>query len=192
MKGSRSMNKKDWFTIPNIMSYFRLVLIPFFSYAYLNAQTQREYAFATGLLVVSGATDALDGFIARRFNQGTKLGQLLDPIADKLTQIAVAGVLMFNWPVFGLLLLLFIIKETYMFIENIRLYKKDITLDGAKWYGKIATIVFYLTMFLAVFFPRLNEPTIIFLVVFASFFQIRALYHYSRLFQNLHKSIDGN
>ncbi|GAB2498773.1 CDP-alcohol phosphatidyltransferase family protein [Alkalibacterium psychrotolerans] len=186
------MNKKDWFTIPNILSYFRLGLIPFFSYAYLSAQTQSEYTFATGLLVVSGATDALDGFIARRFNQGTKLGQLLDPIADKLTQIAVAAVLMFNWPVFSLLLALFLIKETYMFIENIRLYKKDITLDGSKWYGKIATIVFYLTMFLAVFFPGLNEATIIFLVVFASYFQIRALYHYSRLFQTLHKSKDAS
>lgn len=182
------MDKKDWVTIPNILSYFRLVLIPYFSYSYLTAQTQSEYAFATGLLVVSGATDALDGFIARRFNQGTKLGQILDPIADKLTQIAVAAVLMFNWPVFGLLLMLFIIKETYMFIENIRLYKKEITLDGSKWYGKIATIVFYLTMFLAVFFPRMNENVVIFLVVFASYFQIRALYHYSRLFQSLHKS----
>lgn len=186
------MNKKDWFTIPNILSYFRLVLIPFFMYAYINAQTQMEYAFATGLLILSGVTDALDGFIARRFNQGTKLGQLLDPIADKLTQIAVAGVLMLNWPIFGFLLVLFIIKETYMFIENIRLYKKNITLDGSKWYGKTATIVFYLTMFLAVFFPRLNEVTVTFLVVFASYFQIRALYHYSRLFQNLHGSEDAS
>lgn len=184
------LNRKDWFTIPNILSYFRLILIPYFIYAYTNAQTQREYAYATGLLVLSGMTDALDGFIARRFNQGTKLGQLLDPVADKLTQIAVAGVLMLNWPIFGFLLALFIIKETYMFIENIRLYKKNITLNGSEWYGKIATIVFYLTMFLAVFFPRLDQLTVSVLVVLASFFQIRALYYYSRLFLRLHESHD--
>ncbi|WP_423189516.1 CDP-alcohol phosphatidyltransferase family protein [Alkalibacterium sp. f15] len=182
------MDKRDWFTIPNILSYFRLILIPFFVYFYLTAVTAEDYWLATGILVLSGVTDAADGFIARRFDQGTKIGQLLDPVADKLTQIAVVSVLMLRWPVFSFLLLLFIIKEGYMFVENIRLYRKKITLDGSKWYGKIATIVFYLTMFIAVFFPNLSNVTVIFLVILASAYQLLALFYYVKLFKYLHKS----
>ncbi|SDK61228.1 CDP-alcohol phosphatidyltransferase family protein [Alkalibacterium thalassium] len=182
------MNAKDWFTIPNILSYFRLILIPYFVIAYMSAESQGEYVYATGILVLSGLTDAVDGFIARRFNQGTKIGQLLDPVADKLTQVAVVAVLMLKWPVFLFLFILFLVKETYMFVENIRLYKKQKTLDGSIWPGKIATIVFYFTMFIAVFFPTLTEGTVVLLVGVASIFQISALYHYSKLFRDMHSN----
>ena len=182
------MNAKDWFTIPNILSYFRLILIPYFVIAYMSAESQGEYVYATGILVLSGLTDAVDGFIARRFNQGTKIGQLLDPVADKLTQVAVVAVLMLKWPVFLFLFILFLVKETYMFVENIRLYKKQKTLDGSIWPGKIATIVFYFTMFIAVFFPTLTEGTVVLLVGVASIFQVSAFYHYSKLFRDMHSN----
>lgn len=182
------IQKKDWFSIPNLLSYFRLVLIPFFVYYYATAETKEEYMWSSGILVLSGVTDALDGFIARRFNMGTRIGQLIDPVADKLTQVAVVTVLMFKWPIFSILLLLFIIKEGYMLIENLRLYRKRITLDGSKWYGKIATIVFYLTMVIAVFMYDLSQGTINILVTFASAFQLLALYKYFHLFKKLHKS----
>jgi cardiolipin synthase len=154
----------------------------------MSAESQGEYVYATGILVLSGLTDAVDGFIARRFNQGTKIGQLLDPVADKLTQVAVVAVLMLKWPVFLFLFILFLVKETYMFVENIRLYKKQKTLDGSIWPGKIATIVFYFTMFIAVFFPTLTEGTVVLLVGVASIFQISALYHYSKLFRDMHSN----
>lgn len=182
------MNRRDWITIPNLLSYFRLLLIPIFVYVYLNAESQREHIYATAILVLSGLTDALDGFIARRFNQGTKIGQLIDPIADKLTQVSVVGVLMLKWPVFIFLFILFLVKETYMFVENIRLYRKKKTLDGSIRYGKIATIVFYFTMFIAVIFPTLNELVLTMLVSIASIFQIIAFYHYGKLFNDMHKS----
>lgn len=182
------MNRRDWFTIPNLLSYFRLLLIPVFLYGYLNAETQMEYIYATGILILSGLTDALDGFIARRFNQQTKIGQLLDPIADKLTQVSVVGVLMIKWPVFIFLFILFLIKESYMFIENIRLYRKKKILDGSIWHGKMATIVFYITVFIAVGFPDLNEMALVILVVTASVFQVIAFYQYNRLFNKMHKS----
>lgn len=182
------MAKKDWLSIPNLLSYFRLILIPFFVYYYVTAEVKEDYMLATGILVLSGVTDAADGFIARKFNMGTKIGQLLDPIADKLTQIAVVTVLMLRWPIFGFLFLLFLIKESYMFYENIRLYRKKITLDGSKWYGKIATIVFYLTMFIAVFFPNLSNITVIFLVLLASAYQLLAFFYYAKLFRQMHQS----
>lgn len=164
-------------------------MIPIFVYFYITAETREEYFISSGVLFLSGLTDALDGFIARRFNQGTRLGQLLDPIADKLTQIAVVGVLMLKWPVFVFLFLLFIIKEGYMFFENVRLYRKNVTLDGSKWYGKVATIVFYLTMFLAVIFPTLSDVIVVVLVLTASVFQLIAFYHYAVLFRQMHKPI---
>lgn len=176
------MAKKDWLSIPNVLSYFRLVLIPFFVYSYLS----EDYMAATGILVVSGVTDAADGFIARKFNMGTKIGQLIDPVADKLTQVAVVGVLMLKYPVFTFLFVLFLVKEGYMFVENIRLYRKNITLDGSKWYGKIATIVFYLTMFIAVLFPNLSRITVLILVLLASGYQLLAFFYYAKLFRHLH------
>ncbi|PRY78412.1 CDP-alcohol phosphatidyltransferase family protein [Alkalibacterium olivapovliticus] len=182
------MNRRDWVSIPNLLSYFRILLIPFFVYAYINAETQREHIYATGILVLSGLTDALDGFIARRFNKGTKIGQLLDPIADKLTQVSVVSVLMLKWPVFIFLFILFVIKESYMFVENVRLYRNKKTLDGSIWHGKIATIVFYFTMFIAVVFPALSELTLTILVTVASVFQIIAFYHYHQLFNELNKN----
>ncbi|MDZ7835363.1 MAG: CDP-alcohol phosphatidyltransferase family protein [Alkalibacterium sp.] len=185
------MSKRDWFTVPNLLSYFRLILIPFFVYYYVMAETAMDYRLATGILVLSGFTDAADGFIARKFHLTTKIGQLLDPVADKLTQVAVVSVLMLRWPVFTFLFLLFVIKESYMFFELIRLYRKDLSVDGAKWYGKIATIVFYLTMFIAVFFPNLSTVTVVFLVVLASAYQLLALFYYAKLFNYLHKS-EGN
>ncbi|GEK90942.1 CDP-alcohol phosphatidyltransferase family protein [Alkalibacterium kapii] len=179
------MALRDWFKVPNLLSYFRLILIPFFVYYYLGAETQMDHLFATGILVLSGVTDALDGYIARKYDQGTRIGQLLDPVADKLTQIAVVGVLMIRWQLFIFLFVLFLIKETFMFVQNIRLYRKNMTLDGAKWYGKIATIIFYLTMFIAVFFPKLSSGTIAVLVILASSFQLLAFYKYAKLFNDM-------
>lgn len=181
------MVKKNWLKLPNLLSYFRLILIPFFVYYYMSAETQSDYVLATGILVLSGFTDAADGFIARKFNLGTKIGQLLDPIADKLTQIAVVSVLMIRWRAFIFLFSLFLIKETYMTVQNIRLYRKNKRLDGAKWYGKIATIVFYLTMFIAVFFPNLSDITVTSLVVLASAYQLLAFFYYARLFRQMYK-----
>lgn len=67
-------------TIPNVLSLFRLLLIPVFLLLLLVGR----YDFALVVLVVSAATDFVDGYIARRFNQVSRLGQLLDPAADRL------------------------------------------------------------------------------------------------------------
>ena len=80
---------KNNLSIPNLISLFRIVLIPFILWAY----SQNRAILAVGLVAASGATDMVDGYIARRFNQITVLGKVLDPIADKLTQIALAFIL---------------------------------------------------------------------------------------------------
>ena len=83
---------KDWKTIPNLLCVIRILLVPLFVILYVKGYP----IMAVSIVVVSGLTDCFDGKIARKFNQVSDLGKLLDPIADKLTQIAVAMVL-FCW-----------------------------------------------------------------------------------------------
>lgn len=181
------MHKKEWLTIPNILSYVRIVLIPVFVFFYISADNSRGYYIAASVLLVSGLTDALDGIIARKLNQTTELGKLLDPIADKLTQVAVASTLMVHWPYIWLLVLLFIIKELNLLVHNIWLYKKGIIMDGSKWYGKVATAVFYLCMFLLVIVPNMTHEYTLFLLFLTALFQLIALIGYSGWFLQMHR-----
>ena len=181
------IDRGDWLKIPNLLSYFRVLLIPVFSYIYLTAITIEDYMIAAGILFISGLTDALDGYIARNFNQGTQLGKLIDPVADKLTQLAVATMLFIKWPIVLYLLLLFIIKEFSIFLISYLLFKKRKIIDGAKWFGKIGTIVFYSCMFILVIMPEMSERNVITLILITSIFQIIALIGYMNLFFNRYK-----
>ena len=78
--------KKEILSIPNLLSLFRLALIPVYITVYLNATEPSHYYLSAGILAVSCLTDLIDGKIARRFNMSTTLGILLDPVADKATQ----------------------------------------------------------------------------------------------------------
>ena len=80
--------RKELLTIPNMLSLFRLSLIPVYIFIYLNATSPRDYFLSGTILAVSCLTDMIDGQIARRFNMITNIGKILDPVADKLTQLA--------------------------------------------------------------------------------------------------------
>ena len=103
--------KKDLFTIPNLLSLFRLVLIPVYVVIYLNAQDDTDHYIAAGILAVSCLTDAIDGKIARHFNMISTVGKILDPIADKATQFTLIVCLAIRNPVLWILVCLFFIKE---------------------------------------------------------------------------------
>ena len=129
-------------TVPNAMSLLRILIVPFFAWRYL----QGHVAQAAVLLVVSGLTDMLDGLVARKFNQITDLGKMLDPFADKLTQGVVALCIAIRFPAIRLLLLLFILKELLMLCCALVLLKKHKRPCAAKWYGKVATVMFYVSV----------------------------------------------
>lgn len=78
--------KKQIFSIPNILSYIRFILAFLFAYVYLNANETKDYYIAAIIIAISGLTDCMDGFIARKFNMITEVGKIVDPIADKVTQ----------------------------------------------------------------------------------------------------------
>lgn len=153
--------RKDIFKLPNILCYIRILLIPFFVYRYLGAQTPRDYLIAALILLLSGITDVADGFIARHFNRVTELGKAIDPLADKLTQAAVAFCLAMRYRLMVLLLGVFVVKELTMFVfQVVLLTREGRKLDGARWFGKIATAVFYVVMLVLIVLPPEAECTI--------------------------------
>lgn len=134
------MLKISWkWNVPNVLSLFRLVLVPFIAVTYLRGET----VMAVIALMVSGATDVIDGFVARHFNQITDLGKILDPLADKLTQMTVAVCLVFNDLNLLPLLVICVIKELCQMVGGLLLLGKDDVIRGSKWYGKVATVLFY-------------------------------------------------
>ena len=149
--------KKDVFTIPNMLSLFRLFLIPVYVYIYLNATQPRDYFLAGTILAVSCLTDMIDGKIARRFNMISNLGKILDPIADKLTQFTLTLCLSINYPVLRLVLVLFVIKEGFQGIVGLVNLQKGKMLPGALMAGKVCTTVLFLSLIVLVLMPDLKS-----------------------------------
>lgn len=149
--------KKEIFTIPNLLSLFRLVLIPVYITIYLHAQTPGDYLLAGSVLAVSCLTDAVDGKIARKFHMISHLGKLLDPLADKCTQLALTICLSTRYRVLLPVLALFIVKELFQLIAVIVNLRKGKALPGALFAGKLCTTVLFVSLILLVLFPNLDE-----------------------------------
>ena len=149
--------KKEVFTIPNIISYFRILLIPVFCYMFLKSETSGDCFFAGLVVLLSSFTDLFDGMIARKFNQVTDLGKILDPVADKLTHAALAICLAVKYPLMWALIALMALKEGYMAYMGIKMLKKGKMLDGAMWYGKICTAVLFVGMMVLFMLPTIDK-----------------------------------
>ena len=146
--------KKDIFSIPNILSFVRILLIPIFVWLYVTAGTSGEYYLAAAVVVASGITDFLDGQIARRCNMITEFGKFLDPLADKLTQGTLFLCIAINYPLMWILLAIWLLKDGFMAIMGLVLLKtKQTKLDGARWYGKVCTAIIYIAVLALLFFP---------------------------------------
>jgi len=143
----KETNVKDVFTIPNLLTFARIVLITPFVVLFLN----ENYLAAAIVVIISGLTGCFDGLIARKFNQVTELGKILDPIADKLTLIAIVICVAIYMPIVTPVMAVLLVKDTLMLIGGTNLIKKGITPPAAKWYGKIGTIMFYLSVCTIVF-----------------------------------------
>ena len=136
--------RKQLFTIPNLLSLLRLCMIPLIIWLYC---TQKNYALTAVVLVLSGLTDMVDGYIARRFNMVTDLGKALDPVADKLTQASVMFCLLSRFRMMLVPLLLLIFKEVCSGVVSLVVIKKTGKVCGADWHGKVCTWLLYAMMF---------------------------------------------
>ena len=154
----RQQKMERQFNIPNILSIIRILLIPVFVVTFLTAgeETSRNL-LAASILLVSGLTDVADGIIARKFGQITDLGKILDPLADKLTQVTVCFCIALRYPIFLILLGVFLIKEICMIIGGAIILKRGIKVQSAKWFGKLSTCAFYVTTLAVIAFPGLPD-----------------------------------
>ncbi len=146
--------KWEW-TIPNLLSLFRIVLVPVFAVLYLNSEKQSDLlGWSIAVLVLSGITDMFDGIIARKCNQISEIGKILDPAADKLTQVTVVLCLAIRMPWLWPLLALCFVKELVQSIgAALLLFRQKPHVQAAQWYGKVSTFVFYAVMAAYVMFP---------------------------------------
>ena len=162
--------KKEIFNIPNLLSFFRLALIPVYITTYLRAVDWYDYAVSGGILAVSCLTDMLDGRIARKYNQITTLGKILDPVADKATQFALTLCLSMKYEALRWVLALFIVKELFQGLVGLLYLRKGMMLPGAIFAGKVCTTVLFVSLIFMVLFPTLPETVINVIAVVDSVF----------------------
>lgn len=127
--------------VPNALTIVRFILIPFI----ILALASQNFILAFALLTLSGITDILDGYIARKYNFITNFGKLMDPLADKCTQISILATLVIKNIVPFWILVVVILKEFAMISGASFLYGKEYVVSS-KWYGKLATVLFYIAM----------------------------------------------
>jgi len=134
--------------IPNMLTAFRLLLIPVFVMVF-NSSAEDRLLLAMGVFLLAGATDLLDGYIARRYNMITEIGTLMDPLADKLMLVTVLVCMAYQHYFPYWIVAVVILKEAVMVGGGIFLYysKKKIVIP-ANIYGKAATAGFYLAIIL--------------------------------------------
>ena len=189
MKILAKFTKKDLWSIPNILCYIRFLLIPMFLIQYIKAEEPGEYMRAAVIVLASGLTDFLDGFIARTFDMVTEFGKLIDPMADKLTQAALIFVLIVKIKYMFLLMILFVIMQLFMLVAGLAMLKKGKRLDGSKWFGKVSTTVFYAVMLVLVALPKLEQSVINILLLICGAFLALSFALYAREYVRMYREV---
>ena len=107
------------FTIPNLLTVVRFMGVPLFIWLVLG---QEEYGAGVVVLAVMAGTDWIDGYVARRFDQASRLGRILDPIADRLAMIAVAVTLVIAGVVHWLYLAALVVPDAVLLVLTLSLF----------------------------------------------------------------------
>ncbi len=147
---------KGALTIPNILSVIRILCTPVVAYLFVNDMK----ISAVILLAVAALTDTFDGQIARKFNQVSALGKILDPVADKIQQLTIAVLLLISFhratdpaiKILGYIFIVFLAKEMIMLLGGLTMLLLGIRPGAAEIYGKLATVVFYVGMVIIMLF----------------------------------------
>ena len=188
--------KVDWkylLTVPNILSYIRIVLvIPFIVFF-----IRKDYITSTIIIGFSGLTDCVDGFLARKLNQVTQLGKMLDPVADKLTLLAVSVCLSVIQPLIFPVVLILVVKDILMLIGASILLRKRIMPVASEWYGKLGTICFYVSVTAVVLFDIIWNVENFWIVSYVPLsitagIMIYSLFRYHLIFKTLMKEYKEN
>lgn len=141
--------------IPNILTIIRFLLIP----VIIDCISHNRYIDAIIVFSVSGLTDILDGMIARKFNLITDFGKLIDPLADKATQLSMLAMLTFKHIIPIWIVIVVFIKELFMVCGASFLYGKELVVSS-KWYGKLATVLFYIAIVISLILKQFEASII--------------------------------
>ena len=163
--------KRQILTIPNLLSVVRLLLIPVIVWLY--SVEENHYA-AIGVILLSGATDIVDGWVARHFNMISDFGKAFDPLADKLTQAALLVCLLSKYHLMWGLIVVFGLCEISKLALGIIIAKKYDEVNGAKWYGKANTVFIYAIMMALILFPQMSGTLANALILFCGAVMIAA------------------
>ena len=179
--------KREYFSIPNLMGYFRLLVVPIYLYLYITATETKDYYIAAAVMAVSFLSDFFDGKIARKFNMVTEFGKILDPIADKVTQGAMAISFSFRFPAMIPLLILFVCKEGFMGIVGAYMMKKGYRMDGAQMHGKVCTAVLDVVMLIILMFPDISYTIVNILVCISMAVMLYSFFRYVKMYLEVWK-----
>ena len=168
--------------LPTLLSVLRILLIPIFVWMYFAGDPAYNHMVAAAMLAVSGLTDLLDGYIARHFDAVTELGKLLDPVADKLTQVTVCLSLALKTPNLRFFLWVFLAKELCMIAGGLWLLKRGNPPVASKWFGKVATAVFYLATVVIVAVPHMPVDKMVAIMAVVAAFVVFAFVMYVPVF----------
>lgn len=146
--------QKRIFTVPNLLTLVRLLLIPLFIWLYCG---RKDADWSAAVLIASGLSDVLDGVLARRFDMESNLGRVLDPLADKLGQAAMCFAMIVRYPIMFWLLIFFAVKELAMAVLGWFYMRRTGVVNSARWYGKATTIVQFSVMLSLILLPRISD-----------------------------------
>ena len=176
---NKRLKKENVLTIPNLLSLVRILLIPLIIWLYC---AQKAYMHTFIVIAISGFTDIIDGKIARKFDMASDVGKVLDPIADKLTQAALVICLIARYPWMWALLALFAVKECLMLLWGYLTLKSTDTINGAKWYGKLSTVVLYAVMMILILFVDIPQAIATVLMLLCGGMMLLSLVMYGRFY----------
>ena len=184
---SWSFKPRDLVTVPNLITYFRFILVPPFIYFFINEQ----FLLAGIMIGLSGLSDCFDGFFARKLNQVTSLGKILDPIADKVTLVAVAVCMVIYIPSILPIMLVLVGKEFLMLLGGFIMLLRKMTPPPANIFGKIATLVFYFVISLIIFIKIVTGeeymPVVIIGLILVAVAMLLALVQYAVMFVKINR-----
>lgn len=188
-KKDKSTIWKEYFSIPNLMGYFRLLLAGIYLFVCYYANSEKDYSISACIIGISMLTDFLDGKVARHFHMVTDFGKILDPIADKITLGAVVISFLWQYPFTIFVVFIFAIKEGFMAVSGLYFMKKGWKTAGATVYGKVCTATLYVVSFFLLLFPNLNTKIVLFLFLVEIILMTITLITYIKFYYHLAKQL---
>lgn len=170
--------KKDIFTIPNILTYIRILLVPVFVLVYTNSRSLSGHIWAIAIVAISALTDVVDGIIARKYNMITDLGKIIDPIADKAMQFAMIFCVVVRYRLIWILFAIYAVKELVSLAFSSYLFKRGKHIEGANWAGKLCTVVLYAVMLALIAIPKIPDRIVKIMIAVSGAFMVLAFIVY--------------